>query len=136
MEDILHRVVIKATPEKIYEAITTQQGIEAWWCKHTKAKPALGFVNVFVFGQDRSEMKVSELDPGKRVAWECIDSIDEWIGTRVSFDLEQKNEKTILRFTHGGWRAVTDMYAGCNYNWALFMKSLKSYCETGTGEPV
>ena len=53
MADIRHNIVIKATPEKIYEAISTQQGIEAWWCKQTIAKPEVGFVNVFVFGSSR-----------------------------------------------------------------------------------
>lgn len=135
MEAIRHNVVIKATSEKIYKAITTQEGIESWWCKQTTAQPAVGFVNLFIFGEIRNGMKVAELVPQKRVEWECIESIEEWVGTRISFDLEEKNDKTTLRFTHGDWRALTDVYAGCNYNWALFMKSLKSFCETGTGDP-
>lgn len=135
MTAIRHNVVIKATPDKVYEAVTTQKGIESWWCKTTTAKPALGFVNIFIFGQYRNEMKVSDLSPNKRTEWECIDSIDEWIGTRISFDLEEKNGNTLLRFVHGDWRAVTDTFADCNYNWALFMQSLKSFCETGTGAP-
>jgi len=136
MADIRHNVVIKATPEKIYQAVTTQEGIEAWWCTHTTAKPELGFVNIFIFGQYHNEMKVTDLIPNKRAAWECINSIEEWIGTSISFDLEEKNGKTLLRFTQGNWKAVTDTFASCNYDWALFMKSLKSYCETGTGQPA
>lgn len=136
MAEIRHNVVIKATPEKVYQAITTQKGIENWWCKHTTAKPEVGFVNIFIFGKFRNEMKVTELTPNKRVAWECIHSMEEWIGTTISFDLEEKNGNTMLRFAHADWRAVTDMYASCNYDWALFMKSLKSFCETGTGTPA
>jgi uncharacterized protein YndB with AHSA1/START domain len=135
MTAIRHNVVIKATPDKVYQAITTRQGIESWWCKQTTAKPEVGFVNVFIFGKFRNEMKVTDLVPDKRAEWECIQSIDEWMDTRISFDLEEKDGKTILRFTHGAWRAVTDTFAGCNYDWALFMKSLKSFCETGKGEP-
>lgn len=135
MADIRHNVVIKATPEKVYKAVTTQDGLEGWWCKQTTAKPELGFVNIFIFGKFRNEMKVTELFANKRTEWECINSIDEWIGTKISFDLEEKNGNTILRFTHGGWKEVTDTYAGCNYDWAQFMKSLKTLCETGTGTP-
>ena len=135
MADIKHNVVIKATPEKVYQAVTTQEGIEAWWCKNTTAKPEEGFVNIFIFGQYRNEMKVTDLVPSKRAAWECINSIEEWIGTTISFDLEEKNGNTLLRFTHGSWRAATDMFAACSYDWAIFLKSLKSYCETGTGQP-
>jgi uncharacterized protein YndB with AHSA1/START domain len=135
MADIRHNVAIKATPEKIYEAITTQEGLANWWAKQTTAKPEVGFVNVFTFGKFRNEMKVTELVPSQKAAWECISSIDEWVGTKIVFDLEEKDGKTVLRFAQEGWRAVTDTFAGCNYDWALFMKSLKSYCETGTGDP-
>lgn len=39
MADIRHNVTIKVAPEKVYEAITTQAGLTAWWCKQTLAKP-------------------------------------------------------------------------------------------------
>lgn len=136
MADIRHNVVIKATPEKVYQAVTTQEGLEAWWCKDTTAKPEVGFVNIFIFGKYYNEMKVTDLVPNKKAAWECINSIEEWIGTGISFDLEEKNGNTLLRFTQGNWKAVTDTFAACNYDWASFMKSLKSYCETGTGQPA
>ena len=133
--EIRINVVIKATPEKVYNAVTTQEGIENWWCKQTTAKPEVGFVNIFIFGKFRNEMEVTRLTPNKRVEWKCINSIEEWVGTDISFDLEEKEGRTILRFAQAGWRAVTDTFAGCTYDWALFMKSLKSFCETGTGTP-
>jgi uncharacterized protein YndB with AHSA1/START domain len=136
MADIRHNLVIKVPPPKVYGAVTTQEGIESWWCKHTTAKPELGFVNIFVFGQDRIEAEVTELIPGKKAAWTCLRSVEEWKGTTISFDLEEKNGNTLLRFTHGGWNTATDFFASCSYDWALFLKSLKSFCETGTGNPI
>lgn len=133
--EIRINVVIKVTPEKIYKAVTTQEGLASWWCKQTTAKPEAGFVNIFIFGKFRNEMKVAKLIPSKKVEWKCINSIEEWIDTDISFDMEEKEGSTILRFTHAGWRAATDTFAGCTYDWALFMKSLKSFCETGTGTP-
>jgi len=133
--EIRINVVIKATPEIVYNAVTTQEGIESWWCKNATVKPELGFVNIFTFGKFRNEMEITRLTPNKKAAWKCINSIDEWIGTDISFDLEEKEGKTVVRFAQAGWRAVTDTFAGCTYDWALFMKSLKSYCETGTGTP-
>ena len=59
MAEIRHYVVIKATPEKIFKAITTQDGLENWWAKQTIAKPEVGFVNIFTFGKFRNEMKVN-----------------------------------------------------------------------------
>ncbi|WP_152270330.1 SRPBCC family protein [Agriterribacter humi] len=136
MAEIRHNVVIKATPEKIYQAITTQEGLANWWAKQTTAKPDVGFVNTFTFGTFRNEMKVILLNPNKKVEWKCINSIEEWMDTNISFDLEEKEGRTLLRFTHSGWRAVTDTFAGCTYDWGRFMTSLKSFCETGAGTPA
>jgi uncharacterized protein YndB with AHSA1/START domain len=135
MADIRMNVTIKVAPQIVYNAITSQEGLSNWWAKETIAKPEVGFVNVFTFGKFRNEMKVTKLVPDKRVEWECINSIEEWIGTGINFDLEEKEGKTIVRFTHGGWKAVTDLFAGCTYDWARFMTSLKSLCETGSGTP-
>ncbi len=133
MIDIKHKLAIKTTSDIVYNAITTQQGLESWWAKQTIAKPLVGFVNVFTFGTNRNEIQVSELKQNKKVEWKIIISIDEWVDTTISFDLEEKEGKTILRFAHAGWRAATDTYAECNFAWGRFMTSLKSYCETGTG---
>lgn len=135
MPEIRHNVIIKTTPEKVYEAITTQEGLANWWAKQTIAKPEIGFVNIFTFGTFRNEMKVTMLNPNKKVEWKCINSIEEWIDTNILFDLEEKEGHTLLRFTQSGWRAVTDTFAGCNYDWGRFMTSLKLFCETGTGTP-
>jgi len=136
MAEIRINVLIKANPGKVYNALSTEEGLASWWAKQTVAKPEVGFVNVFTFGkQFRNEMKVTNLTPNKRVEWKCINSIDEWIGTDISFDLEEKDGNTILRFAQSGWREVTDTFAGCTYDWASFMKSLKLLCETGTGTP-
>ena len=135
MADIRHKLVIKAAPEKVFKAVTTQEGLTNWWCKQTTAKPEVEFVNTFTFGNSPIEMKVTELTPNKRVAWQSINSTDEWMNTNISFDLEEKDGRTILRFAHSDWRAATDFFDACNYDWGRFMTSLKSLCENGTGTP-
>ena len=130
MPEIRHNLIIKTNTEKVYEAITTQEGLANWWAKQTIAKPEVGFVNIFTFGTFRNEMVVTILNPNKKVEWKCINSIEEWIDTNILFDLEEKEGHTLLRFTHSGWRAVTDTFAGCNYDWGRFMTSLKLFCET------
>ena len=57
------------------------------------------------------------------------------IGTTFSFDLEEKDGNTILRFTHGDWKEETDFFASCNYHWGYYMRSLAYYCEKGKGTP-
>jgi uncharacterized protein YndB with AHSA1/START domain len=136
MADIRHQLNIKAGPEKVYEAITTREGLSGWWAKQTTAQPEPGYINSFTFGTHRVEMKITQLDTNKRVEWKCIKAIDEWIDTNVSFDLAEKDGRTVLRFTHSDWRKVTDTFAICTYDWGRFLASLKSYCETGAGSPA
>jgi len=124
MTDIKHKLTIKTSSDKVYNAITIQQGLRSWWAKQTIAKPEVGFVNIFTFGTAKNEIKVAALEPDKKVVWDVINSAEEWNGTSISFTLEEKDNKTILRFNHAGWRAVTDFYAECNFAWAQFMTSL------------
>jgi uncharacterized protein YndB with AHSA1/START domain len=135
MADIRHNLTIKVAHEQVYKAITTKEGLEAWWCKQTTAKPEVGFVNVFNFGQSTLQMKVTNLVPNQKVNWDCMNTGDEWMGTNVSFELEEKNGNTLLRFAHSNWAAVTDHFASCSYDWAKFLHSLKMLCETGAGNP-
>ena len=132
MADIRHNIVIKAAPEKIYEAISTQQGIEAWWCKQTIAKPEVGFVNVFVFGSSKNEMRVTALDPNKKAEWHVTDSKlsfladqDEWTGTKIIFEIEQVNDKTRVRFIHQGLTPQIECYQQCSNGWSGYLQRLK-----------
>jgi len=136
MPDIKHYLVIKSTPQKIYQALTTKTGIASWWTPQTEIGSNINDTNIFDFG-DRyhNEMKIIDLQPDKQVEWKCFVGDKEWIGTNLVFELEEKDNETVLRFTHGNWKEETDFYASCNFQWAYYLVSLKQYCETGTGTP-
>jgi len=134
MVDILHRVGITATPEKVYEALTTVDGLAAWWTTDTKGTG--DGTLMFRFGDVGGfDMKVLDLRQGKSVLWEVIDGPIEWIGTTVTFDLTQDGEWTIVRFAHAGWREPVEFMNHCGTKWAIFLMSLKALVETGTGAP-
>ncbi|MFB9277604.1 hypothetical protein [Cohnella cellulosilytica] len=80
-------------------------------------------------------MKIEELIANEKVVWQCIDSDAEWIGTIISFDIQEKNGKSFITLRHMNWKEVTPFYRSCNYNWAFFLYSLKCYCEDGEGIP-
>ena len=136
MAGIKHFVVIKTTADKVYKAITEQEGLAGWWTKDTIAKPEVGFIDEFKFG-DRyhNKMKVAKLEKDKHVQWECVGGDKEWIGTHLKFELQEKNGNTELMFTHADWAGQTLFYANCNFHWGGYMKSLKDYCEKGKGFP-
>jgi uncharacterized protein YndB with AHSA1/START domain len=134
MVDILHRVGITATPEKVYDALTAVDGLAGWWTTDTSGDSD-GTLQ-FRFGEVGGfDMKVLDLQPGKRVLWEVLDGPAEWIGTTVSFDLIQDGDWTIVLFAHAGWREPVEFMSHCSTKWAIFLMSLKALVETGTGAP-
>ena len=106
MPDILHRVGIKSSsPNDAYKALTAIDGLSAWWTTDTQGESKVGGVIKFRFGElGGFDMKVLELDPGKRVLWQVVDGPEEWIGTKVDFDLKQDGDFTIILFNHQGWK--------------------------------
>ncbi|MCW2750009.1 MAG: polyketide cyclase [Aeromicrobium sp.] len=135
--DILHRVGTNgASPEAVYEALTTLDGLAAWWTTDTTGNPDLDGVMAFRFGGDDGfDMLVRELVPGKRVLWEVVAGPDEWIGTEVLFDLRQDDGWTIVLFEHRGWRESVEFMNHCSTKWATFLLSLVELLETGSGRP-
>jgi hypothetical protein len=64
-----------------------------------------------------------------------VDGPKEWIGTKISWDLKQEAESTIILFKHEGWKEPVEFMHHCSTKWALFLMSLKSLLETGKGAP-
>jgi uncharacterized protein YndB with AHSA1/START domain len=158
MPNIRHELLIGSSAEKIYSAITNQQGLAAWWTPHTIAEPELNSVARFPFGPGyHKEMKIVELRPSELVKWNCIAGADEWMGTNISFSIQAGDKNSLLNsrpelqgqieqqddfdkgallvFHHDDWKEYTPMFAECNYTWGQFLRSLKLFCETGKGRP-
>jgi len=140
MEKIFHVFDIKAPAAKVYEAISTLHGLSGWWAKDTSGSPAIGGEIRFGFGGYYNIMKVKELLENKFVQWEVIysnfPSGYEWIGTIISFTLEeQKDGITSVIFEHSNWQEATDFFGVCNFHWGVSMVSLKLLCVTGAGAP-
>jgi hypothetical protein len=136
MVDILHKVGIKSSSrDDVYRALTTLEGLCGWWTDNTQGESKVGAVLQFRFGAGGFDMKVLELDPGRRVLWEVIAGPQEWIGTKVSFDLKQQADWTIVLFKHQGWKEPVEFMHHCSTKWGVFLLSLKSLLETGKGAP-
>ncbi|WP_129714859.1 SRPBCC domain-containing protein [Pedobacter sp. SYP-B3415] len=135
-KSICHRLLIGVPVEKVFAAVTTQEGLAGWWTPDTTAKAEAGSILKFEFGPDyHKEMQVLELRAYSRVKWLCIKAFEEWIGTTITFEIEPHAKGAILIFRHSGWKAYTNEFASCSYAWALFLGSLKSLCERGAGTP-
>jgi uncharacterized protein YndB with AHSA1/START domain len=138
MPDMYHRINIRAHPDKVYKALTTEKGLRGWWTADTIAQPKVGSIAEFGFGNHQTlfRMKIDELNPGKSVIWSCLGDVDEWMGTRLTWSLSTSDEGTLVQFTQTGWPGYTDRFATCNTTWGHLMYRLKAYVETGKPNPV
>ncbi len=136
MPDINHQVGIKASPEKIYEALTTNDGLAKWWTNDVSGTGDVGSVIEFRFGDIGVNFAVTELIPNKTVRWKHSGNMPEgWMGTEVLFQLHVDDEQIFVRFTHSNWKESPDFMAHCSTKWAVFLLSLKEAMETGRGQP-
>jgi len=133
--DILQRVGIKSSVDEVYTALATREGLAGWWTTNTQGESKVGGVLQFRFGAGGFDMKVLELQPGKRVLWQVVDGPQEWIGTKVSWELKQEDDYAIILFKHQDWKEPVEFMHHCTTKWALFLMSLKSLVETGKGTP-
>lgn len=134
MATIYHQIGIKAPVEKIYNALTSLEGVSSWWAPASGACDA-GSELVFHFGEHKVTMQVIASVSNLRVVWENIDDEGEWKDTLFTFDLQQDDEQVLVNFTHADWEEVTELFTHCSTKWAVFLLSLKEYVETGTGKP-
>jgi uncharacterized protein YndB with AHSA1/START domain len=134
---------IQAPPRKVYEAVTTVQGLKGWWSQNTDANN--GDITIRFGGKNFQTLRLLDPVPDKTVAWEWIaqyfplegtTQADEWVGTKVSFDIQANPDgSSTLLFTHLGLTPQLVCYEKCNAGWNYFLDSLKNYVEQGRGTP-
>jgi uncharacterized protein YndB with AHSA1/START domain len=138
MPDIRHRVVISAPLADVYEAVATTDGLSNWWTRDgVRGDASEKSTLQFFFGhpEPAAVMEVTELRPEGQVRWTCVGGADEWVGTKITFDLTDTDGETAVLFTHADWRSPSEFMAHCSARWAYFLLSLKSLVETGKGTP-
>jgi hypothetical protein len=136
MPDILHKIDIKSSPNDTSRALSTLEGLAGWWTRTTKGNPNKGGTIEFRFGEHGGfDMKVLELEPGKRVLWQVVDGPDVWIGTKISFELRRDGDYTVVLFKHQDWKEPVEFMYHCSTKWATYLLSLRSFVESGTGAP-
>ncbi len=139
---LTYTIEVDQTPEQVFRAINDPR---AWWAGEFEGKTdVLGAEFTYRYKQmHHSTQKITELVPGKRVAWHVTDSNlsflrdkAEWNGTDITFDIARKGAKTEVRFTHVGLVPAIECYGACSGAWGFLVKeSLRSLIATGTGVP-
>jgi hypothetical protein len=133
---------VDQTPGEVFAALNNVRG---WWSGEIEGNTGkLGDEFTYRYKDvHRSKQKITELIPGKKVVWLVLDSQlnfvndkSEWNGTKITFEITKKGDKTEVRFTHVGLVPDHECFNACSNAWGSYINgSLRSLIATGNGQP-
>jgi uncharacterized protein YndB with AHSA1/START domain len=138
MAAIDHEIKIEASPERIFEALTTAGGLKSWHTAHVEGDGAPGHAWRFEFTERPTfRWEVTQSASPTHVAWRCIEGPGDSVGTSVTFDLSGADkDRTLVELAHTGWPGTHGNYRKCNTYWGVLLHHLKQYVETGIPGPA
>src|SRR6266571_990480 len=133
---------VDETPEEAFAAINN---VRDWWSGNVEGSTnKLGDEWTYRYKDVHySKQKITELIPGKKVVWLVLDSFlnfiedkTEWNGTKITFEIAKKGDKTEVRFDHLGLTPEVECYDACSNAWGGYVNSsLRNLITKGRGQP-
>jgi len=131
------RVTIGRSPDEVFTALATLEGVAGWWMPAAGAATEGGELRL-EFPPGVGVFRVDVARPAARVAWTVVelDFLPDWVGTRIVFDLRSDGSGgTVLAFRHDGLVPQLECYEQCEQGWNYYLPSLRDHVETGSGRP-
>jgi uncharacterized protein YndB with AHSA1/START domain len=136
--DYQKTVRVEATPDALFDALTTADGLTAWWTPAAGSGETDGRLEFFMSAPEPLVVHVDEARRPNAVQWtvtECSFEPD-WVGTRPTFTITPVDgDACELEFVHVGLTSELDCIDMCTAGWNHYLASLRDYVETGHGSP-
>jgi Activator of Hsp90 ATPase homolog 1-like protein len=140
--DFTTTLLVKQSPTEAFNAINNVRG---WWSEEIEGSTDTLNAEFRYRYEDvhHCKMKIIELIPGKKVVWLVMENYfkftkdkSEWTGTKIIFDISEKDNKTQIRLTHLGLVPEYECFDICSNAWTQYIQqSLFSLITTGKGQP-
>jgi uncharacterized protein YndB with AHSA1/START domain len=134
---------IRATPEKVWEALTKADLTEKYWFGYrvsAEGKPGDHMTAISPAGQQAHHDPILESDPPRRLVygWKPLyKDMPRERPSRVTFELKPIKGQTRLTVTHDEFDEGSKIFEMISSGWPAVLSSLKSFLETGKGlEPT
>ncbi len=135
-------ISVDQTPKEAFTAILNVRG---WWSENIEGSTdKLGEEFTYSYKDvHRCRMKLIEVVPDKKAVWLVLDNYfdftqdkSEWKGTKIVFEVSEKDNKTEIRFTHQGLVPEYECFHVCSNAWGSYIHgSVRSLITTGKGHP-
>ena len=149
--DFTITILVDQTPREAFNAINNVRG---WWSEEIEGSTGKLNDEFKYHFEDihRCQMKLIEVIPDRKVIWLVMDNYfkpgifnsndpftndkSEWTGTKISFEISKKENKTQVLFTHLGLVPEFECFDVCSNGWTHYIReSLLSLIATGKGQP-
>jgi uncharacterized protein YndB with AHSA1/START domain len=136
MPDILQDFPINVPTARVFDAVSTPSGLDAWWTVRSSGQPRLGETYGLWFGPEYDwRAGVTRCRDGEEFELELTEADRDWRGTRVGFRLEPRPGGTQVRFHHVGWPEASEHFRISCHCWALYLRLLRRHVELGEVVP-
>jgi len=130
---------VKASPDALFDALTTLTGLAAWWNPATGSGEAGGELRFVINDPRPLVIHVDEAIRPTSVRWTvtACPFLPDWEGTRPTFAISPVDGDTSeLHFRHHGLTEELECIEMCTRSWDHYMTtSLRDYLENGDGSP-
>lgn len=130
--------VSSASPEAVFAALTTLEGLAGWWMPDVSGSADAGGDVTFLFDGEHVTMRVVYTEAPSLVVWQCTEStrFPEWVGNSIWFDLQPRDaSSTSITFTQVGLLPGCDCYGVCANGWDFYTGSLAAHAAGTGGRP-
>ena len=132
MPDIFSDLPIRAPEDRVYDAVSTPAGLDAWLTKRSAGERAPGAEFQLGFGPGYDwRATVTKCVPNAEFELQIVHADPDWLGTRIEFRLEGRPGLTQLRFRHSGWPEANEHWRVSCYCWPAYLRLLRRYLEHG-----
>ncbi len=137
MNEIRHRVGIKANVQDVYEAVHHPSKLVGWWPTKAIGTPNLGSRIELEFpGYPNFVWEIADLSPNQRVRLTFMSGPDPWRDSELLFEISETVKQVFVTLTHEtGADTHQEAFQFFCTKWPLFLVSLKDFLETGQGKP-
>ncbi|MFD1162133.1 SRPBCC family protein [Hwangdonia seohaensis] len=129
---IFHNFQIKASPKKVFDAVSQPEHLDNWWTLKSSGKPEIHATYNLNFTDDYNWFcKVSKVKSNAAFHLKMTDADKDWKPTTFGFDLEETENGTMVKFCHVNWPENNHHFKHSSFCWALLLNGLKNYLEKG-----
>jgi len=117
---------------QVFRAVSTAGGLDAWWTIRSSGQASQGAEYELWFGPEYDwRAIVSRCKPDEKFELKMTRAAEDWMGTRVGFHLTEREGITQVRFWHAGWPEANEHYRVSSFCWAMYLRLLRRYVESG-----